>query len=481
MKLWLFLRLWSLLWHLGLPFVLIYLWRRGRKDPLYAQHIAERFGRYRQRLPGAVWVHAVSLGEMRSAVPLIRALLDRGESVVTTHFTPAGRREAERVFGPEIADGKLAAVWVPFETSWAYAGFFRAFQPKAGLVMEIEIWPRMIFAARNAGVPLFMCNAQYPTKSMARDAKLSLRHKLMQGYAGAFVKSDLQAQRFASVGVRNIHVTGELRFDQPIPPHLVAAAEALCPLLAGDRPVITFASAVEGEDDLYLEAITTALAHPSHPFVVYVPRKPERFDEVAGMLTKRGLNAIRRSTALDATLAPGLPPPAREREAPTGRAVRLPSPLWGGDGGGGPPPSIITSADSSKTLPPPARGRAGEGVAPPDILLGDSLGEMYFYIALADRVVTGGGFTPHGAHNIIEPLALKRPVIVGPEIHTIEYPAVEAIAAGVCLRVETAEALTRALTDWPGPETEAIESFFAAHSGATKKTLAALDAEVKIR
>ncbi|WP_374371209.1 3-deoxy-D-manno-octulosonic acid transferase [Tabrizicola sp.] len=440
MRLWLFLRLWSLLWHLGLPVVLVYLWRRGRKDPLYAQHLAERFGRYRQRLPGAIWVHAVSLGEMRSAVPLIRALLDRGEAVVTTHFTPAGRREAERVFAPEIAAGRMAAVWVPFETAWAYAGFFRAFRPRAGLVMEIEIWPRMIFAARKSGVPLFMCNAQYPTKSLARDAKFTLRHKLMQAYAGAFVKSDLQAQRFASVGVTNIHVTGELRFDQPIPPAQIAAAQTLRPLLAGDRPVLTFASAVEGEDDLYLDAIAAALSHPARPFVVYVPRKPERFDEVAGMLATRGLKAIRRSAVLDPTLAP----------------KTLPSPSWGGDGGGGHP--------------------ASQG---PDILLGDSLGEMYFYLALSDRTVTGGGFTPHGAHNIIEPLALKRPVIVGPEIHTIEYPAVEAIAAGVCLRVETSEELAQALTGWSGPGPEVIEAFFKAHSGATQKTLAALDAEVK--
>jgi 3-deoxy-D-manno-octulosonic-acid transferase len=106
---------------------------------------------------------------------------------------------------------------------------------------------------------------------------------------------------------------------------------------------------------------------------------------------------------------------------------------------------------------------------------------MYFYLALADRVVTGGGFTPHGAHNIIEPLALKRPVIVGPEIHTIEYPAVEAIAAGVCLRVETEEALTAALTDWQGPAPEAIKAFFAAHAGAMQKTLTALDAALTSR
>lgn len=433
MTLWLFLRLWSLLWHLGLPVVLIYLWKRGRKDALYRQHLAERFGRYRQRLPGAIWVHAVSLGEMRSAVPLIRALLDRGEVVVTTHFTPAGRREAYRVFGAEIAAGRMAAVWVPFETSWAYAGFFRAFRPRAGLVMEIEIWPRMIFAARKAGVPLFMCNAQYPTKSMARDAKFGLRHKLMQGYAGAFVKSDLQARRFASVGVPNIAVTGELRFDQPVPSHLVAAA-AIRPALAGDRPVITFASVVEGEDALYLDAIATALTHPSRPFVVYVPRKPERFDEVAAMLAARGLRAVRRSEILDPTLAP----------------KRLALPPRGGDGG-------------------------HPQDAAPDILLGDSLGEMYFYIALADRVLTGGGFTPHGAHNIIEPLALKRSVIVGPEIYTIEYPAAEAIAAGVCLRVETPETLTAALTGWPGPGPAIIDSFFAAHAGAAKRTLAALD------
>ena len=433
MRLWVFLRLWSLVWHLGLPLVLIYLWRRAKADPLYGQHLAERFGRYPQRLSGAVWVHAVSLGEVRSAVPLIRALLDRGETVVTTHFTPAGRREALRVFAADITAGNLVPVWVPFETGWAYAGFFRAFRPRVGLVMEIEIWPRMIFAAKWARVPLFMCNAQYPTKSMSRDAKFTLRHSLMRGYAGALVKSDLQAQRFASVGVTNIVVTGELRFDQPIPPALVLVAGVLRPRLAGDRPVITFASVVEGEDALYLDAIAVALQHPSRPFVVYVPRKPERFDAVAAMIADRGLRVIRRSAALDLKLDP----------------ESFPTRLRAGEGCGG-----------------PASGA--------DILLGDSLGEMYFYIALADRVVTGGGFTPHGAHNIIEALALLRPVIVGPEIHTIEYPAVEAIAAGVCLRVETAQALTAALTSWTGPDDKAISAFFAAHSGATQRTLAAL-------
>jgi 3-deoxy-D-manno-octulosonic-acid transferase len=417
-KLWVFLRLWSLLWHLGLPAVLVYLWKRGRKDPLYAQHLPERFGRHAMGLPGAVWVHAVSLGEMRSAVPLVRGLLDRGERVVTTHFTPAGRREAEAVFAADIAAGRMAVVWVPFETSWAYARLFKAFQPKLGLVMEIEIWPRMVFAAKRARVPLFMCNAQYPSDSMARDARFGLRPAVMRGFAGAFVKSDLQAERFASVGVKNIRVTGELRFDQPIPEAHLAAARALRPGL-GPRRVIAFASVTEPEEELFIAAAREILSVRTPPLVILIPRAPERFDAVARMLAAKGVLFDRRSTRF-------------------------------------------------------SRKFAQQSQAPIDVLLGDSLGEMYFYLALADRVVVGGGFQPKGSHNIIEPLALQRPVLVGPQIQTIEYPAVEAIAAGIC-RQTTAERLVQDVLTWPDPRPAAMEAFMAAHSGATRRTLAALE------
>ncbi len=420
MKLRLFLLVWSALWTLGLPVVLAYLWWRGRKDRLYAQKIGERLGRYDRSMTGAVWIHAVSLGEVRSAVPLIHALVARGERVVITNFTPAGRREAARVLADEIAAGQVSVVWVPFEAGWAYRRFFQAFSPKLGLVMEIEIWPRMVAATADAGVPLFMCNAQYPDKSMARDAKGTLRHQVMRGFAGALVKSQLQADRFASVGVPNIHVTGELRFDQPIPQALVDAGRAARTVLAGDRPVITFASAVEGEDPIYLDVIESVLSQDPRPFVVYVPRKPERFDEVASLIAARKIAVVLRSQVLDADF--------KMRDAPKA-----------------------------------------------DLLLGDSLGEMYAYLGMADRAVTGGGFTPHGAHNIIEPLAMGLPVIVGPQVHTIEYPAVEAIAAGVCLRVEAPRQLAEALSGgWQGPTRAQIDDFLAAHSGATSKTMAAI-------
>lgn len=426
LKLRTFLLFWSALWNLGLPLVLAYLWRRARKDALYGAHLAERFGRYPSRASASVWLHAVSLGELRSAVPLIRAFLARGETVVITAFTPAGRREAQAVFAPEIGAGRVHVVWVPFETAWAFRGFFRAYRPKFGLVMEIEIWPRMVFAARAAGVPLFMCNAQYPTKALARDSGgLRLRQAVMRGFAGAFVKSELQAERFAGAGVHNIAVTGELRFEQPIPPALVAAGHAARAALGlTERRVVAFVSTVEGEDETYLATMRALAATAERPFIIYVPRRPERFNLCAQAIADAGFSAMRRSTALPAQL--------------DGSAqFQTPAPL-------------------------------------PDVLLGDSLGEMYFYLTLADAVVVGGGFTPKGAHNIIEPLALKKPTYTGPDIHTIEYPFVEAEAAGVAARCATPEALAAALGPAHQPSPAQIDAFFAAHSGAVERFFAAL-------
>ncbi len=429
LKLRAFLGFWSLLWHLFLPLVLVYLHRRGRKDALYSQHLRERFGRYKTPMRGAVWIHAVSLGELRSAVPLIQAFLDQGEKVVVTQFTPAGRRETQAVFADAIANGQLQTVWVPFETTWAFSGFFKTFTPKFGLVMEIEIWPRMVMASKRAGVPLFMCNAQYPSKSIIKDQKsFGLRPAVMAQFAGAFVKSDLQAQRFASVNVPNIHVTGELRFDQPIPPHLTAAGPVAREWIGAEkRPVVTFGSTVEGEDALYIATMKKMLATSgTKPLFVYVPRRPERFDEIHDLLVAEGFDVLRRSTALPAAV----------------------------------------SAEAITDTPPID--------TQPDIFFGDSLGEMYFYLSMADKSVVGGGFVPAGAHNIIEPLALKKPVITGPETWTIEYPFEEAKAAGVACAKDDATALAKALSGSFTPSEATIDAFFEAHAGGTKKLLHAL-------
>ncbi len=401
-----------------MPVILLYLRRRARKDPLYNQHLGERFGHYKKTLQNPVWVHAVSLGEMRSATPLIRELLARGEKVITTHFTPAGRREAQREFSAEIAAGQVQVIWVPFEYGFTYRRFLRHFTPKYGLVMEIEIWPRMIMACRAHGTPLFMCNAQYPLKSFTKDTSgLELRASLLQGFAGGFVKSDGQRDRFAAVGMPNIHVTGELRFDQPIPQSHLDAATKLRDRLSKGRPSYTLTSVVEGEDDIYIRMIQQS----PDAFFIYVPRAPERFDAVAQMLTDAGVRYARRSDILDGGL------------------------------------KLTTDTPDI------------------DVLLGDSMGEMYFYLGLCDRAIVGGGFVTKGAHNVIEPLALKKPVIVGPHIWTIEYPATEAIAAGVCAHVMTEDALQDSITNPPAINEKQISDFYTQHAGGVKRTIQAID------
>jgi 3-deoxy-D-manno-octulosonic-acid transferase len=418
--------IYTVLWAVGLPFVLFYLVWRGRRDRDYLRHLPERFGVYRQRMVRPVWIHAVSLGELRSAVPLVRAFLARGERVVITLFTPAGRREAERVFAPEIAAGAVAAVWVPFEYGWAFRRFFHAFQPRAGLVMEVEHWPRMILSAAAAGVPLFPCNAQYPLRSFQKDrAGRRWRFEVVGRYAGALVKSGLQAERFRETGLQDVVVTGETRFDQPVPQAMVKAGLAARDWLTRGRKVITIASAVEGEDDVYVNAIKGLQEHlrvmDEAVLIVYVPRRPERFAGVGAALRGAGFRVGARSDVFDAGLSP------------VGNVPQI------------------------------------------DVLLGDSLGEMYFYLAMADRVVVGGGFTPGGAHNIIEALSLTKPVVTGPVTWPIEYPMAEAVAAGVAMSVGDAPALAKALAAPLATDQEVMAQFLAAHSGAAARTVAALD------
>ena len=423
-----------LLWVPALPLLMIYLLLRGRKDPRYLRHLPERFGLYRTALPkGAIWYHAVSLGEVRSALGLIRMTLARGDKVVLTNFTPAGREEAERQFANEIEAGDVAVVWVPLDMFWCLRRFYRAARPRFGMTLEVEIWPAMVASARKAGVPLYLCNAQYASRPMARDARgLRIRQRLIASVAGAFVKSDLQKERFASVGTQNITVTGELRFDQPIPPALLSAAEAVRPGLAVDgRNVITLASGVAGEEEVYRDLILTVQAAAmaegqSAPLFIYVPRAPERFEAVCSMLREAGLKLQRRSEAFGAG------------------------------------PEGLTVWDRAWALDT-------------EVLVGDSLGEMYFYLALADQVIVGGGFTPAGAHNIIEPLALGKAPVTGPQTWPIEFPFVEAEAAGVAQSCATPAAMAAAL--WPPrPVSKTqVARFMAQHQGASARTLAAMD------
>lgn len=426
------------LWHLLLPVLLLFLWRRGRKEPLYRQHWGERFGAVSTRLQRPLWVHSASMGEFRGAAPLVRALLAAGHPVLVTTLTPAGRAAAQKLLAQEIAEGLADVAWVPLEFGWAVRRFIRRVRPRAALMTEIDTWPVLLATIRRQGVPLGIANAQYPAKSLVRDRKwFGFRASLFQAYQLVLCKSETHARRFREVGCERVVVAGETRFDLPVSPPQLAAAHALVVrwgIAPGQRPVVCFASAIMGEDEQFLQAVRqiqaamAAQAQPK-PLFVYVPRSPQRFDAVAQLFEGAGLRVARRSQMLDTALVP-------TADAPDMAGV--------------------------------------------DLLLGDSLGEMYFYLALSQVVVVGGSFVDSGAHNVIEPLALRKPVMVGPSIWGIEYPGVEALEAQVLQQHQSIDSLSAALahllTDAQAyaRAIAGAEAFYAEHGGATAKHMKTL-------
>lgn len=419
--------LYRMIWFFGMPLILAYLYKRGRKDPAYWANLPERFGLHPQRAKPHVWIHAVSLGELRSAAPLINRLLAEGEHIVTTHFTPAGRSAAQTLFTDAIAAGRLTPVYVPFDYGLAFLRFFKAFRPKYGLVMEIEFWPGMIRTAKSRGIPLMLCNGQYSQRAFDRDLKTFFsRGRFVSGFRAVMVKSQAHADRFQLRGVGTVAITGEMRFEQDIPEHLLTASKAFAQTIPATRPIVTFASVVYDEEDAIISILQSTLANytsddPKRPMFVLVPRAPERFDVVADKLAAVGLSTARRRDILDDALQGSLP----------------------------------------------------DGC---DVFLGDSLGEMYFYLDMCSMAIVGGGFGELGSHNISEPLTLGKPTIIGQGDFFIEFLSHEAIAQGVVKKFsydELRDFLAQGVFTFSSPQD--IKHYCDALSGATERTLAALN------
>ena len=385
---------------------------------MYGVHLEERCGDG-VTFDADVWIHAVSMGEMRSAVPLVQQLLSGGHRVVTTHATPAGRRAAEDAFGDQIEAGRLTVSYAPVDRPDYWRAFFKRTAPRVGLVMEMGFWPAMIEAACDAGVPLCLTNSQVPEKSFRRARRLArmFGHPASRA-AVVFAKSQRMGERFKALGAEQVETMGETRFDIPPPADHLEAAGAL----GIARPVVTLASVVEGEEDTYLAAIQELhAAGGAVPLFIWVPRAPELFDATAERLRKAGLTVAKRSEVLDAGL----------------------------------------------------NLNAGKNLDELDVLIGDSMGEMFFYLAPADLVIVGGGFVEKGAHNVIEPLALGKPVIVGPATWTIEFPGEEAEAAGVLRVCLLPRDLARAILDGlAGGNSAKAEAFHAAYAGASGRITA---------
>jgi len=404
-----------------LPWAALHLLWRARRQPEYLRHWAERFGIFpgtdgRNPARPTIWLHAVSVGETRAAQPLLAALRERhpAHRILFTHMTPTGRATSEALFGDSVE-----RIYLPYDTPWAMCGFLHHYRPEFGLIMETELWPNLIAACRQAGVPLWLVNARLSERSAKRYAAFpALTREALQGLAAIGAQTDNDAARLTALGARNVRVTGNIKFDIEAPAEQIELGRELR-ARCGDRPVWLAASTREGEEALILEAWKQAMQEVGAgdtALLVIVPRHPQRFDDVARLVTEHGFALQRRSE--NAAI-----------EAATG------------------------------------------------VLLGDSMGEMFAYYAATDIAFIGGSLLDFGSQNLIEAAACGTPILIGPSTRNFAEAAREAVACGAALAIRDADDLvTRVnvlLSDAPGRRQMGDDgrAFAERHRGATMRTL----------
>jgi 3-deoxy-D-manno-octulosonic-acid transferase len=287
---------WRILYSLSLyaltPLALIRLWWRGRKQPEYRRHIAERFGYYAIRPEQPVlWLHSVSVGETRAAEPLVEALRERwpDHAILLTHMTPTGRQTSEQVFGD-----KVARCYLPYDLPGAVARFLAHFQPRLGVLLETEIWPNLIRACRARSVPLYLVNARMSERSARGYARFgSFSAEMLAELAGIAAQTRADADRLSALGGTNVIICGNLKFDRSPRPQDIELGKRFRAMLGAKR-VFLAASTREGEEEPVLAALQRLAAHEL--LTVIVPRHPQRFDSVARLLEQRGIAYQRRSS-----------------------------------------------------------------------------------------------------------------------------------------------------------------------------------------
>jgi len=385
--------LYNLLLFLGLPGVLAYhCYRsisRGRRSAL-----AERFG----LIPAAdllplrghdvILVHAVSVGETIAATPLLKGLRRRypDKKIVISNVTETGRSVALK---SGLAD---LCVYFPFDYPFAVRSVLRKLNPAVVVIMETEIWPNFISAARSIGIPVVLANGRISDRSLARYLKLSWFFRpVLRQLTALCMQTPEDAARIAAIGANEVDVVpaGNLKYDTPLhgkSPERVAALKEKY-RIPTDCTVFTAASTHEGEEVQVVEAYRAVLQGGRSCFMILAPRHPERATAVAEILAAAKIPFARRS-ALSPDAAPA--------------------------GAGG-------------------------------VLLLDTVGELASLYEASDLVFVGGSLVPTGGHNPLEPAAFSTPVLFGPHMENFREVTAFFLNYGAAVQVQDREALAREL------------------------------------
>lgn len=272
------------------PFYLLRLWRRGAKEALYRQALGERLGFCKTAAePGRLWIHAVSLGETRAASALIDALRARAPALrfLLTHSTATGREA-----GKALLQAGDAQAWLPYDTPGAVRRFLRHWRPRLGVLMETEVWPTLQREAEKAGLPMVLANARLSEKSLRQGQRLAaLMRPAAQRMRLALAQTEADAERIRAMGMARVEVAGNLKYDIALDPVLIARGQAWAQQQG--RPVLMLAVSREGEEKALLDEW---VRQPTpRPLLAIVPRHPQRFDEIAGLIEAAGLSLARRS------------------------------------------------------------------------------------------------------------------------------------------------------------------------------------------
>ena len=407
----------------------LYRWKikkRAQSAEAYQQECLERFGPFQAvKNTQTIWFHVVSVGETNAAQPLIEHYLQLGHPVLVTNTTKTGQARAKSLFLKAPHENLFQAVYLPADQKSLVAQFFEKYQPKMLVLVETELWPNLIAQAKKINIPAILVNARLSEKSANGYAKVkSLTQPMLHGLTQLLAQDQASLQRFQALGMPTelSQVVGSIKFDIHAPQSFVDQAEQLKDEWSlHHRKVITLASTHAPEEQKLIKALSEHLIEDPELLIIVVPRHPERFAEVYQVTQDLNLNTKRRSLG-----------------------------------------QLITSDTQ--------------------VYLADSMGEMWLWYALSQACFVGGSLNePGGGHNILEPISLNVPTVIGPNyfnFQTIVDEFVEAYAVAVG---DDAEQVTSMLLDFAENESLAKQMAMNAHvimqknAGSLAKHIQVLD------
>jgi 3-deoxy-D-manno-octulosonic-acid transferase len=413
--------IYSVIFYLALPVILLRLMLRSFKAKAYRKRIAERFAL--QSLPQAfvttkltIWVHAVSVGETVASAPVVTELqrLYPDAQIVMTTMTPTGSDRVGLLFGDSVFHS-----YIPYDLPGANRRFLRKYQPSLLILMETELWPNLIHACHSSGVKILLANARLSEKSATGYRRFaSFTRSILKNIDMVAAQAEPDARRFIELGVERdrIEVTGSLKFLVDV--NFTESQSYFRSIAASDRPVLVAASTREGEDEKVLRAFKSCLETNASLLLILIPRHPERFAKIFSLSEQNGFRTVKRSDA---------------------------NPL-----------------DTNT-----------------QVVIGDSMGEMIDYYSTASIAFVGGSLVDTGCQNVLEPAALGIPILVGPSQFNFATICKQLEQAGALKTVSDEEALAEAVSVLLANENARMEM---AESGRdlVKKNQNALPAVVRL-